>query len=102
MITQSGQYIFKWYGRQTLTLLFAACALVLGGDVDNAVGINVEGDLNLRNTAGGGGDSHQTELTQHLIVCCHLSLTLTHLDLYLSLSIGCCGEHLRGADGLHF
>lgn len=79
----------------TLTLLFPACSLVLGRDVHDAVGVDVKGDLDLRNTTRGGGDSHQSELTQHFVVCRHLSLSLTHLDLYLSLSISCCGEHLE-------
>lgn len=65
-----------------------------------AIGINVEGDLNLRNTTGGGGDSDQSELTQHLVVGGHLSFTLAHLDLYLGLSISCCGEHLEGNGGV--
>lgn len=81
----------------TLTLLFSACALVLSGDVDDAVGVDVERDLNLRNTSGGGGDPHQSELTQHLVVCRHLPLSLTHLNLYLGLSVSCCGEHLEGS-----
>lgn len=79
----------------TLTLLFSARSLVLGGDMHDAVGVNVKGDLDLRNTSRGGGDSHQSELTQHFVVRRHLSLALTHLDLYLSLSISCCGEHLE-------
>lgn len=52
----------------TLTLLLSACALVLGRDVHDAVGVDVEGDLDLRNAAGGGGNSHQSELTQHFVV----------------------------------
>lgn len=81
----------------TLTLLLAPCALVLGGNVDDAVGVDVEGNLDLRNTSGSGGDSYQGELTQDLVVCCHLSLSLTHLDLHLSLPISCCGEDLEGS-----
>ncbi len=88
--------------RVTLTLLFSACALILGGDVDDAVCVDVEGDLNLRNTAGGGGDSDKGELTQHLVVCGHLSLALTHLDLHLSLAISCCGEHLERSRQRYF
>lgn len=41
-----------------LTLLLAARALVLGRDVDDAVGVDVEGDLDLRDPSWGGGDSH--------------------------------------------
>lgn len=63
--------------------------------MDDAIGVDIKSDLNLGNTTGSRGDSHQSELTQHLVVCCHLSFSLTHLDLYLSLSISCCGEHLQ-------
>jgi hypothetical protein len=34
-----------------------------GVNVDDAVGVDVEGDLHLGNTAGGGRDSNQLELT---------------------------------------
>lgn len=78
-----------------LTLLLAARALVLGRDVNDAVGIDVKGDLDLGDSARGRGDSHQGELTQHLVVCSHLSLTLTHLDLHLCLAVGCRGEDLQ-------
>ena len=79
----------------TLTLLFSPSALVLSGDVHNAVSIDVEGNLDLRNASRSGRDSHQSKLTQDFVVCCHLSLPLTHLDLYLSLSISSRGEHLK-------
>lgn len=84
---------------RTPTLLLSARPLVLGRDVDDAVGVNVKGDLNLRDAAGGRGDSHQSELTQHLVVCCHLPLSLTHLDLHLRLSVRRRGEHLQGDRG---
>lgn len=86
--------------RPTLTLLLAACAFILRRDMNYAIGVNVEGDLDLRNAAGGGGDSHQSELPQHLVVGGHLSLTLTHLDLYLGLSVSCGGEDLGGGGGV--
>lgn len=78
-----------------LTLLFPASALVLGRDVDNTISIDVEGDLNLGNSSGGRRYPHQTELTQHFVVCCHLSFSLTHLDFHLRLSISCRWEHLK-------
>lgn len=84
----------------TLTLLFSTRALVLSGDVHNAVSIDVEGNLDLRNATGGRRDSHQSELTQDFVVCCHLSLPLTHLDLHLSLSVSSRGEHLKRSRGL--
>lgn len=79
-----------------LTLLLAACAFVLGRHMDDAIGVDVECDLDLRDSTRGWRDSYQSKLTQQLVVCRHLSLTLAHFDLHLSLSISCCGEHLEG------
>ena len=79
-----------------LTLLLPAGALVLGGDVHDAVSIDVEGDLHLGDAPGRGGDAYQAELPQHLVVRGHLSLALAHLDLHLGLSVGRRGEHLQG------
>lgn len=79
-----------------LTLLLSPGALVLGRDVHDAVGVNVESDLDLRDATWGRGDPHQGELTQHLVVRRHLPLTLAHLDLHLGLSVCGSGKHLRG------
>lgn len=51
-----------------LTLLLSPSAFVLGGDVHDAIGVNVEGDLNLRDATRGGGDPDEGELAQHLVV----------------------------------
>lgn len=84
-------------GGGSLTLLLSPGALVLGRDVHDAVGVDVEGDLDLGDATRGGGDPHQGELTQHLVVGRHLPLALAHLDLHLGLSICRRGKHLRGA-----
>ena len=69
--------------------------------MDNAIGINVKGDLNLRHASGGGWDAHKLKLAQLLVVCSHLTLTLEHLDAHLGLVVGSCAEGLGllGRDG---
>lgn len=101
MLTQWEKQTNKVLSFQTgllcaLTLLLAACAFVLCRHMDDAVGVDVECDLDLRDSARGWRDSYQSKLTQQLVVCRHFSLTLAHFDLHLSLSISCCGEHLEG------
>ena len=67
----------------------------------NSVGVNVECDLDLRQTPGCWGNALKVELTEHLIVCSHLSLSLKHLDAHLRLVVGCSAEDLGllGWDG---
>lgn len=75
--------------------------LVLGVDVDNGVGINVEGDLDLRDTTVGRGDTDELEVAEHLVVLDELTLTLVDLDLDSGLEVGSGGEDLGllGGDG---
>lgn len=83
------------FSKRRLTLLFSTCSFVLCRDVHNPISIDVKCDLDLRDTTRGRGDSDKSELTQHFVVCCHFSLSLTNFNLHLSLSISCCGEHLQ-------
>lgn len=62
--------------------------------MDNAISIDVEGDLNLGQASGGGGDPHQFKLAQGLVVCRHLTLALQYLDAHLGLVVCCCAEDL--------
>lgn len=75
--------------------------LVLGTDVDDRVGVNVEGDLNLRNTTVSRRDTNKLEVTEKLVVANELTLTLVYLDLDSSLKVGCGREGLGllGGDG---
>lgn len=75
--------------------------LVLGVDVDNGVSVNVEGDLDLRNTTVGRRNANQLEVTQHLVVLDELTLTLVDLDLDSGLHVGSGREGLGllGGDG---
>src|SRR5271170_4814373 len=61
-------------------------------DVENTVGIDIESDFDLRNTAWCRWDSSQFELAQQVIVLCSRSLTLKDLDQDTRLVVGVCGE----------
>ena len=77
----------------TLNLLLGQTALVVGnGDlvqltgglvagrhVQDTVGINVKGDLDLGHTTGCGWDSSEVELAEKMVVLGHGTLTLVHL-----------------------
>lgn len=81
--------------------LFLAGGLVLGEDGADTVGVNVEGDFDLRNTARSGRDTDEVELTEHLVVSGHFTLTLEDLDTDLSLVVSSSGVDLGllGGDG---
>ena len=81
-------------------LLLAAGGVVLGRNVQDAVGVNVEGHLDLRHTAHRGGNSHQVELPQRPIVggAGPLSLQDMHLDGGLVVRGGGKGLALAGRD----
>ena len=59
--------------------LFLAGLLVLGADVDDAVGVDVEADLDLRHATRRRLDAGQVELAQRLVVQRLLALTLQHM-----------------------
>ena len=80
-------------------MLLLAGAQILGGHVHDAVGVDVEGDLDLRHAAAGGGDAVQVEAAQGLVVLGHLTLALEHVDLHGGLVVGGGGEDLALLDG---
>ena len=53
-----------------------------GGDLQQAIGINVEGDLHLGHTPGSWRNARKAEATQRLVALRHLALPLEHMDLY--------------------
>lgn len=69
--------------------------------MDNTVGVDVKGDLNLGHPSRGGRDPNQLKLAQSLVVCSHLPLTLEYFDTHLSLVVCSCAEGLGllGRDG---
>ena len=62
--------------------------------MDDAVCVDVEGDLNLGHAAGCGGDAGQLEGTQVLVVASELTLTLEDLNGHGGLVVLCGGEGL--------
>ncbi|KAE8746291.1 hypothetical protein FOCC_FOCC006963, partial [Frankliniella occidentalis] len=76
-------------------VLGAARARVLGGDVEDAVGVQVKGDLDLGDTARRGRDARQVEGAQAVVVLGHGALALEHLDGDGRLVVGVRGEGLR-------
>ena len=81
--------------------LFFASAEVLCGDVHDAVGVDVESDLDLRHAARGGQQAREFEGTELLVVRGHFPLALVHLDLHAGLVVVSRGEDFAalGRDG---
>ena len=75
-------------------VLLFACTQILSGYVYDTVGIDIESNLDLRNTSSCWRDTIQTELAKRLVVSRELSLTLYNMDIYCSLVICCSGEDL--------
>ena len=75
-------------------LLLLAGALVLGRDVDDAVGVDVEGDLDLRYAARRRRDADEIELAEQFVVGRHLALTLEDPDRHGLLIVLGGREHL--------
>ena len=80
---------------------FLAGALVLGGNVQDAVGVDVEGDFDLRHAALRRRDVGQVELAQALVAGGDFALTLQNVDGHCGLIVVGSGEHLirPGRDG---
>ena len=75
-------------------MLFVASALILSGDIDDAVGVNIEGDFDLRYAAACRSNAVQLETTQGLVAGCHFPFALEDMDFYRGLVICCGGEDL--------
>ena len=102
-------------GQHALDILLGETALVVGdddlvglsgallesGDVHDTVGINIEGDLDLRNATWCRWDASELELAQKVVVLGALTLTLEDLDEDTWLVVGEGGEDLGllGWDG---
>jgi hypothetical protein len=75
--------------------------LVDGGDVQDTVGVDIEGNFDLGNTSWCGWDAVEVEFTQQVVVLGHGSLTFEDLDQDsgLVVSVGGEGLLLLGGDG---
>ena len=87
-----GKVAYLVVGDSDLVLL--SCALVARGDVQDTVGIDVEGDLDLGDASWCWRDGSQVELAKVMIVLCHGPLALVHLDGDGGLVVRVCGEGL--------
>ena len=76
--------------------LLLAGATILRGDVNDAVRVDVEGNLDLRHATGGRGDAGQLEGAEQLVVTGELTLALVDLDEHGGLAVLGGGEDLRG------
>ena len=76
-------------------------SLVLSSDSKNTIGVEIEGDFDLRNSSGSRGDSVKIELAQQMIVRGHWSLSLEdlNLDSWLVVSVGGADLGLLNWDG---
>ena len=68
-------------------MLFFSCSKVLCRYIYNTIGINVKGNLNLRNASSCWRDPIQTELSKGLVIPCKLTLALYHMDIHGSLVV---------------
>jgi len=75
--------------------IWLASCLVSSSKVETTVGIDVEGDLNLRDTTRCGGDSRQLEFPEEVVILRACTLTLEYLDEHTGLVVGVCGEDFR-------
>jgi len=70
----------KSYSKYQDQICRLTSALVVRSHIQDAIGINLKGDLNLRDTAGCRWDACQVKLTQLMVVLGHGTLTLIYLQ----------------------
>merc|ERR1711871_246131 len=82
-------------GRLDNDVLFFARCLILCSNVDDAICVDIERYLDLRDTARCWRDTDKVELAKHLVLLRHFTLTLQHLNLHFVLVVGSSREGLR-------
>ena len=80
-------------------LLLLVGGRVLGLHVQDAVGVDVKGDFNLRHAARRRRNADQVELAQRAVVARHRALALQDVHLHRGLAVGGGGENLALAGG---
>ena len=75
-------------------VLFFVGRLILGADRDDAVGVDVECDFDLRHAARRRGDADEIELAERTVVRRHFALALEDADRYGALVVLCGREDL--------
>lgn len=76
-------------------LVLDSGSLVNGGDLEDTVGVDFEGDLNLGDSSWGGGDISKIEFSQQMVVLGHWSFSFEDLDGDSGLLVLIGGENLR-------
>jgi hypothetical protein len=94
------------FGETTLIVgnsdfLFFARSLILSRDVQNTIGINFEGDFNLRGSSRRWWDSFESEFSELIVILGHGSFSFEDRDLYsgLVVNLGSKRFHLLGGNG---
>ena len=107
-----GRELFS-LGNHTINLVLSETSLLVGdsdrlgftgtligsGDLHDTVGVNLEGNLDLGNTAWSGRDAGELKLAKEVVVLCEGAFTLEDLDQDGGLVIGSGGEDLTLAGG---
>ena len=75
-------------------MLLLAGTQILSGYIYDTVGIDIESNLDLRDSSGSWSNTVQTELSEGLIIFGELTLTLYYVDIYCSLIISSGREDL--------
>jgi hypothetical protein len=75
--------------------LFLSGAEIFRRDVQDAVGIDVEGHFDLRNAARRRRDTIEMEDTKLFVVARERSLALQHFNFHARLIVAVCGKDLR-------
>jgi hypothetical protein len=76
-----------------------ASSLVGGGHLHDTVGVNLKGDLNLRDTTGRGRNTSELEFAEKVVVFGQRTFTLIDLDEDSGLVVGGSGEDLALLSG---
>src|SRR5690606_29914136 len=80
-------------------LVLLTSRLLNGGNVEDTVGIDIEGHLDLGHTTRHRWDAIQVELTQQVVVAGHGAFTLKDLDKHTGLVVSKGGEGLLALAG---
>ena len=81
-------------GTRNGDLLGLVSCLVLSSDLQDAVCVDVEGDLNLRDTTLSSRNAGKVELTKALVIRSHFALALKDVNLNGGLVVSCGGVNL--------
>ena len=73
--------------------LLLAGSLILGRDLQDAVGVDVKCHLNLWHTTTCRGNAGEVEVADSLVLRCHRTLTLQHVYRHFGLVVGRSREH---------